>query len=398
MFSFNQAKTTAKKAYSRIDDFLVKYFHKGELHNGILIKYILKELSLYFIVAFFIFFMIFFVNQILLDMEDLLAKSAPVNDVMRVMIYSIPAIVAQSAPYATLVGFLMCLGSMMTNNEILIFRAAGFSFFRILLPVIAMGIIISVLSFFVNDYFMPLGRIKYNELIRKIAQSTPTIELESNSVKKLDTSSIVMGTVQDNTVSDIVLFNTQSENDTIIVAGKSSLVGSNTEGVLMELTMNNPKVISINRANKKTLDIIDSERARYNVFETTVLGTSKRNPSEMTTHDLNAEIKRRIKEDGDTKKDLAYWFMELYRKFAIPFGSIFFSFLAFSIAFTFGKNNGLTMGLFLGVVICVLNWAMQIMGQMFVLRIGLDPFWCIWIPNMIIGIVAFAFYLALIKK
>lgn len=390
-------KEKINKIYSPVDDFLVKYLRKGQLKDNILIKYIFKELLVYFIVAFLVFFMIFFVNQILLDMENLLAKSAPINDVMRVMYYSIPMIIAQSAPYATLVGFLMCLGGMMSNNEILIFRAAGFSFFRILVPVVAMGLFISVVSFFVNDYLMPLGRIKYNQLLRDIMQSTPTIELESNAVKHLDNSNIIMGTVTDNTVSDLVLFNTDNESDTIIIAGQSSLKGSEKEGVLMELSMNDATVISINKNEKQNYDIIESERSTYNVFESTVMGTSRRSAGEMTTYDLKKEINK-MKQEGNDVTILSYWIMEFYKKFSIPFGSLFFSFLAFSIAFLFGKHNGMTIGLFIGIVICVLNWAMQILGQMFVVRIDWDPFWCIWVPNMVVGIAGFIFYLVLVRK
>ena len=96
--------------------------------------------------------MVFFVNQILLEVERLLANSAPFSDVMKMMLYSLPFIIAQSTPYATLVGFLMCLGGMMSNNEILIFRASGFSFFTIMIPVVVLGGAISLVSFFVNDY------------------------------------------------------------------------------------------------------------------------------------------------------------------------------------------------------------------------------------------------------
>ena len=114
------------------EKFQVRVLKRGILRNHILVKYLFKDLFLYFLVSFFFFFMIFFVNQILLTVEDLLAKSAPFSDVMRIMIYSLPFIIAQSAPFATLVGFLMSLGGMMSSNEILIFRAAGFSFLRIL--------------------------------------------------------------------------------------------------------------------------------------------------------------------------------------------------------------------------------------------------------------------------
>ena len=94
-------------------------------NRHVLIVYLVKELLLYFLIAFLFFFMVFFVNQILLMAEDILKKRVPVMDVARLMSYSLPFIIAQSAPFATLVGFLMCLGRMMTDNEIMVIRASG---------------------------------------------------------------------------------------------------------------------------------------------------------------------------------------------------------------------------------------------------------------------------------
>lgn len=384
-----------------IELYEVKVLKKGELKNNILIKYLLKDLFLYFLVSFLFFFMIFFVNQILLDVENLLAKSAPFKDVMRVMWYSLPFIIAQSAPFATLVGFLMSLGGMMSSNEILIFRASGFSFVKLLIPVATLGLLISIASFFVNDYLIPLGQMKYSRLMREIMNSTPTIELESNSVKKLDSANIVIGDVIDNSVSDILLFDSSKSQDRIIIAGQSSLVGAKEEGVLMQLDMNDSTVISIDKEKRKDYDVLISKESILNVFDSTILGSTTRTAREMTTYDLTRTIKKMkidAGEDPQLKRRLNLWVMEFHKKFALPFGSIFFAFLAFSIAFLFGKHNGQTMGLFLGLIICVLYWAMQIMGQLFVQKVGLNAFWCIWVPNFVIGFSGLLFLVRLLKK
>ena len=376
----------------------VKVFKRGELKNHILIKYIFKDLFLYFLVSFLFFFMIFFVNQILLTVEDLLAKSAPFYDVMRIMFYSLPFIIAQSSPFATLVGFLMSLGGMMSNNEILIFRAAGFSFIRILIPTAILGLLISIASFFVNDYLLPLGTIKYNRLMREIMNSTPTIELESNSVKSLDNSNVVIGEVNENTVSDIIIFDTKDDTDRLIFAGESVLHGAKSEGVLMQFDMNDSTVLSIDKKNRQKYDVMTSKKSILNIFDSTLLGNTSRSAREMTTYDLTKAIKKMrsdAQEDNSLRRRLNLWVMEYHKKFSLPFGSIFF---AFSIAFLFGKHNGQTIGLFLGLVVCVLYWAMQIMGQLFVQRVGLNAFWCIWVPNFVIGFFALLFLIILIKK
>ena len=381
--------------------FQVRVLKRGTLKDHILIKYLFKDLFLYFLVSFFFFFMVFFVNQILLTVEDLLAKSAPFADVMRIMVYSLPFIIAQSAPFATLVGFLMSLGGMMSSNEILIFRAAGISFFKIFIPVALLGIFISIGSFFVNDYLLPLGTIKYNKLMRKIMNSTPSIELESNSVKHLDTSNIVIGNVEGNKVSDLVIIDSKDGEDRLIVAGQSVLQGAKEEGVLMQFDMSDANVLTIKADNKNNYDILRSKRAVLNVFDSTFLGSYSQSPREMTTFDLTKQLREMKSEETDNLSTLLkinLWTMEWHKKFAIPFGSIFFALLAFSMAFLFGKNNGQMIGLFLGLVICVLYWAVQIVGQLLVTKVGLNAFWCIWTPNFLIGIFGVLFLMRLVKK
>lgn len=383
------------------EKFQVRVMKRGTLKNHILIKYLFKDLFLYFLVSFFFFFMIFFVNQILLTVEDLLAKSAPFKDVMRIMVYSLPFIIAQSAPFATLVGFLMSLGGMMSSNEILIFRAAGISFFKILVPVTILGLAISIGSFFVNDYLLPLGTIKYNNLMREIMNSTPTIELESNSVKSLDTASVVIGEVSGNKVSDLVVFDCKEDADRLIIAGNSELTGAKQEGVLMHFDMNDTFVLSIDADKRQDYDVLKSSKTIMNVFDSAILGNYSRSAREMTTYDLTKTIqtmKEGNNEDINYLRILNIWIMEWHKKFAIPFGSIFFAFLAFSLAFLFGKHNGQMIGLFLGIVICVLYWAFQISGQLMVMRVGLKAFWCIWIPNFLVGFFGLVFMIKLIRK
>ena len=389
------------KIESKIDNFFVKYLHRDQLKNHLLVRYLMKDLFLYFIVSFLFFFMIFFVNQILLDVERLLAQSAPFSSVVKIMFYSFPMIIAQSAPYATFVGFLMCLGGMMSNNEILIYRAAGFSFIKIMMPVLLLGLIISFVSFFVNDYLLPLGTMKYNRLLREIMNAKPTVELESNSVKNLDGSTIVMGQVEDPEVSDIVLFDTASETDKIIIAGKSTSTGSDVDGVLMQLNMNDAMVLSMDDSKHENYDVLLAEKAQLNVFDSTVLGTASISPREMTVWDLGKEISKMQSDiDGSNKASnrLNIWKMEFHKKFSIPFGAFFFAFLAFSFAFLFGKHNGQTLGLLVGLIMSVLYWAMSITGQLFVQKLGLNSFICIWGANFVVAFAGFVFFIFLLRK
>lgn len=377
----------------------INYPGKG---NYILMKYLLKELILYFTIAFLFFFLVFFCNQILLMAEEVLKKRVPLIQVVKLITYSLPFIIAQSAPFATLVGFLMCIGRMMTDNEILIIRASGLSFRYILAPVLVLGMIISIISFCVNDYLLPLGTLSYNKLYREIIMSNPSVELESNSIKRTNDSTLIIGTVEDRNVSDLLFFDTDSEgNQRIICSGETLILAPEDKSILMQLKMKNPYLVILNQSSKTSLDYLDSNEAIMNVFASTLFSSSSSgtNPREMTSYDLKQKIKS-MKADRDkySYTQINIFELEYFKKFSLPFGSLFFSLLAMPLAIIFGKVNGQTIGLIIGILLSVIYWAMMILGQTFGIRNGLNGFWTMWLPNILVGVSGLLFYLRLVKK
>jgi lipopolysaccharide export system permease protein len=62
---------------------------------------------------------------------------------MRLIIYSLPSIIALSVPFGTLVGALMAVGRLSADNEVVAFRAAGFPLRRIFSPVLFLAVVLS---------------------------------------------------------------------------------------------------------------------------------------------------------------------------------------------------------------------------------------------------------------
>ena len=380
--------------------FAKKIFKLNFVKSNILVRYIAKELLLYFLICFVFFFVVFFVNQILLLAETILKKRVPVNSVLKLILYCLPNVISQSAPFATLVGFLMCLGRLVTDNEILIFRASGQRYSLILKSVLAMGLLISVFSFIMNDYFLPIGTLKYNRLFKQIIVSNPAIELESKSIKRMNDSTLVIGNVNKNNVSDIVLFDSEKNGvQRIIMAENSDVKKSSAPGVIMQLDMNSPVVLSLDKSEVKNYESISAEKLRLNIFEDSIISSSNgTSPREMTSWDLIKRIKKMKQENSSTKKRLNTFILECNKKFSVPFGSFFFALLAFPLALIFGKKDGQTLGLIFGIILSVLYWSATIIGQMFGIRGGYNGFWMMWTPNFVIGILGIILYIRLKKK
>lgn len=392
------AQTVAvEKSFSKMRK---SYERKRPLGNNVLVFYLVKELSLYFLVAFLFFFAIFFVNQFLLLAENILKQRVPVLDVARLIAYGLPFIIAQSAPFATLVGFLGCLGRLMSDNEVLIIRATGLSFRFIMLPVLLLGLIISILSFFVNDFLLPVGTIRYNELYRSILTSNPTVELEPNSARRLDNAIFVVGDVTGNEISDIVFFDIDDDGDLFIIAGnKSNIREARNEGVLLYLTITDGSALIMNNAKRNDVDLVTAGEMGITVFDSAIFGSRNRtSPSEMTSMDLGRELRRMKSDSNESKTRINLYTLEYNKKFSLPFASLFFAIIALPLAFLFGKHNGQTIGMLIGLFICVFYWAMMILGQIFASRNGFSGFWSMWLPNILVGGVGILLYFTLRRQ
>ena len=143
--------------------------------NPLMFRYVGGEFLLSFLVAFAFFFFMFFINQLLLLAEDILQKDVPFSAVVRLIVYSVPSIIALSVPFATLVGSLMAVGRLSGDNEIVAFRAAGFPLTRLFSPVLVLAVLLSITSFLINDVLLPLGTLNFGRLYRELLYANPAL-------------------------------------------------------------------------------------------------------------------------------------------------------------------------------------------------------------------------------
>lgn len=381
------------KIYETIKKRLFESAKEKKLKNNVLLRYITKELLLYFAVAFLFFFVVFFVNQILLLAESVLKKRVPFPEVAKLIVLSFPAIIAQSAPFATLVGFLMCIGRIMSDNEVLIIRASAINYSFFIAPVLILGGIISLVSFFVNDYLLPVSLLEYNKLFKHIIVSSPVVDLQMNSIKKFGKTAIIIGETDGNKIKDIIFADKSSKEKSRIIFAKDT-IGANAkkEGVLIQLKMGKNFAVFFDHVDNKNYECMTSEKALFNIFDSALTDDQMRAPHEMTAVDLWKEVKTmRQKEDTDGRT-LNFYMLEFNKKFSLPSASFFFALLALPLALVFGKTNGQTIGLILGLFICLLYWAAVIVGQLLSVQNGISGFWTMWLPNIAVGLAGAAFY------
>jgi len=397
-----------------------------------LFRYILKEMLFSFLIAFFFFFFIFFVNQILLMAKEVLTKRVPFDQVALLILFSLPTVILFSAPFASLVGTLMTVGRLTSDNEILVMLSSGLSYKNVFFPAITVGILISLLSFFTNDVLLPAGTVQRNKLWRKIIVSSPALELEANSVKKFRDTVIVTGGVTGNVIDNVLILDkTEGGERRIILAGNAELKDGGREGLSLDL--GEAFIHSSKETEREDYDYAQTDLLQYRVSNEDIIQNPVNvTPGEMSSRDVYAAIKTKRAElnlrVNERKgrlvtqalalenilragKDSESWngrfssiagfqreaqalasarndrtlllhTIELYRKFSVPFSAFCFVFLAVSLGLM-AKKSGQTVGFIFGIIIAVLYWSMLFIGQTMGQRLGTPPFLSMWYPNIL---------------
>jgi lipopolysaccharide export system permease protein len=379
-----------------------------------------------------VFFFLFFVNQLLLMAGNILSKRVPAYQVALLVFYSLPTIIALSAPFAALMGTLMTIGRLTADNEVLVMLSSGLSYKVIFIPALLVGISISLASFLANDILMPAGLIQYHKLYRRITVATPALELGAHSVKRFKDTVIITGDVEGNLIDNVFILDRTSDGERrVIMAQNAELKDAGTRGLSLDL--NGAFIQSSKEISRQDYDYASSAMLRYWVAQEDIIeGIENPTPSEMSSADVAKEIKVReaalqtrlnnrynrvlnqalaledslrkgpdnpawnrlsnnlvgftrdveIAQSISDDRSLRNHLLEYYKKFSLPLGALCFMFLAIPLGMM-AKKGGMVFCYIVGAIIAFLYWAFLIGGQTLGLRLGYSPFWTMWLPDLL---------------
>jgi len=418
--------------------------------------YVAREFTFSFLVSFSFFFFIFFVNQILLLAEDILTKNVGVLDVLRLVLYSLPSIVALSFPFGALVGCLMAIGRLSSDNEIIAFRASGVSLGRLFIPVALLGAAFSVVSFVMNDYFLPLGTINFGRLYRELLYRSPELELEPYSITRYQDSVIITGAVGKGRIDDLVIIErNKNGGDRTILAKSASLKRESGSSGVISLDLNDVFSQSTKEKNSSEYEYTKADGMTYNILlQDIAYSIRSPGPREMSSRDVYADIQKkeqdlaaRRKEQNAvvrltafelyqtyvsdvvniaagslspanaqnalekrraalvqernrpvTDRSLQIYSIEFYKKFSIPFACLTFVVFAFPVGLL-TRRSGRAVGFGVGLFVSIVYWSLLIGGQTFGMqRPNFSPFLAMWIPNFVILVAGTAFYVVRARR
>jgi lipopolysaccharide export system permease protein len=344
-------------------------------------RYIFKELIEPFLFGLGAFTAILSASMILFELvRAVVLKGMPLLVALQIFVYRLPGVVIYIFPMATLLAALLAFARLSHDSEVVAFRASGISLYRLIYPVIFMGLLISFTNLAFSEVVVPeSNKAAKNLLIETAADHKPKMqknvfvpEMERGALKRIFYAETLTGdTMQDVIVQEF----TQGRLTQILTAKEAKYQKEKNTSLFKGGTI---YLIAETGEYKHLIKFKEQSIAiKYTPADFYV---GDRNPDEMTI----AELREFISLKEKMGVEVTDFKIQLNMKMAIPFASLVFALLGAPLGLS-PRRASSSIGLGLSIIVIFIYYILTFISMSFgELRI-ISPGLSAWLPNIVTG-------------
>lgn len=324
-------------------------------------------------------------NQLFLYTDLLVKKGAPPMTILQILILNLPAILVVTFPIAGLFATLLTLGKMGADSEIIALRAAGVPYRKLFVPVLLIGLTISGIAFYMNDYIVPLTNQKVRTLNHNLFISQDAVLLNPQEIFKVDDHLwFYIGDIDPETglMKDVLILDRKAETGVlrypqVITAETARQVDQNwlLEGAVVRRYDPEGRTYYEGQVGTMELNIVS---------ELVNLVRGEKVPQEQSSQELNEQIQL-LRQSGVPQQEVTRLEAEWHLKFAIPLASFFAIMIAAPLGLQAVRQTGRYGGVAVAIVLVFIYYVLLSLGRSLGRAGLLDPWLAAWMPNMVFG-------------
>ncbi len=384
----------------------------------ILTRYILKEMIGPTLLG-FAFYTSIIVMQTLFDLTGMIIRrSLAAEEVGKLLWLSLPNIVVLTLPMSLLFGVLIAVGRLSSDSEIIAMRALGISTRTIYLPVFVFSVAMFVLNVYLINFVMPQGNAQLRSLRVELLTSSVEKEIKPrvfydeyenltiyvNDVDRLTgqwkgvfvadsrATDPEAGTTPQDIINEARRLQEGDSDETSPLARSGQRVIVAETGTLAVLKPSREVWMNLRDAathvwdprRPDRYDLNRNKAQRILVADTVSSFLLNQGPArslrEMTLPELFRAA--RLSERRDPVTHNLAW-VEIYKKFALPFACIVFGILGLPLGMT-NRRGGKSSGFSLSIAIIVFYYVMINNGEHLAASGKLPPFLGMWSANILL--------------
>lgn len=349
----------------------------------ILDKYILKEFVGPFLFGICAFTSVFVGTGTLYRIANLINEyGASLWAVTRVFALALPSIIILTFPMSTLLGSLLAFGRLSSSSEIIVMRAGGQNFTRLAMPVYILAFIISIVTIGFNEYVVPRSNHAYETIIREeikhnaVPPTQEHIVIKNTSgenierlmyARQFDSRTKELRTITLQEFQDNVLVRMEKAERAIWQNGKWEM----QNGIIYDLSSTGDVERNL-RFTKQTLPITQGPKD---------IKENKKDPEEMTIHELKDQIKALEANHVNTNKLK----IEMYNRFALPMASLVCALVGAPLGLQKQRGSS-SIGFGISVIVIFVYYSVMTLATAMGKAGNIPPLLAVWMPNILCGI------------
>lgn len=378
-------------------------------------RYILREVAPPFGIGLLLCTFVLLMNQMLVLSELFITRGVSFGLAAEVLIYLIPSLLAFAVPMAVLMGILAGLSRLSTDSEITAFRTLGISSRRLARPVFVFALAGWLVASYLTLFLAPRANYKWVQTItgsvlakvqvrivpREFNETVPKMVLYIQEIGRDRTWRNVFVYLTKDPAEPRLILAREGRLDLFPETKKATLVL--TDGMVHSYPLAQPEKYSIT-SFKRLEEGIDVESlfaslaGRKRVREKDILelreGVRELEAEIALTAPGTKAVPKEKAEPGaavqdpasrlrERTRDLRAHWVEIHKRFALPFVCFIFVLLGLPLGMT-TKKGGRTSGFTISIAVILLYYILITAGEKLAMDGRVPPFLGMWGPNIIL--------------
>jgi len=311
-------------------------------------------------------------------------KGVDILSVSKLFLFLMPYLLTYTLPIAALTAVILALGRQSSDNEIVAIKASGINLFTLILPLLIVGLILSLVLVIFNDRVIPYSHYASRKTLVEVGIKNPTAALEPGVfISSFQKYILFIYRIDENKLTNLRIYEPQGQGKPTrtIVARKGEFIAIPEKNMiklkLIDGTSDEPDPENPNnfyKLNFKTYFM------SLNLADVKDEGQLEKKPKDMTIQELEGEIGRLKKEGIDPTPLIT----EINKKISLAFSCFVFILLGCPLAIITRRREK-SINFSIAFLIVGIYYLLLMGSEALSLQGYLDPKIAMWLPNIILG-------------
>lgn len=347
-------------------------------------RYILKELSLPFLISLLVLLFVMLVNYLLRIMDLLINQGADLISIGELLLFLLPTFLVISLPMAVLIAAIVAFARLTSDNETVVLQANGIGFFRWLIPVGMFSIAIYFLTLYLSFFAQPWGGHSLQNLTITMLRRQISLGLQPGIFNDLFQNMILY--VNDipapTKLKGILLFDFRQPDEPRLIVAEEGSILNDPASDLIGFRLRHGSL------HTKAKDQENHQRILFATYEFKLdMSPVLNNQIDQGGQAISTQkLQERIATSEGRDLQAIQLLEEHYKNFSFPTSCIFFGLIGVPLGL-YTKRSGRLGGFAIGLVMILGYYLLSALGDITASSRVLTPIWAAWFPNLILGII-----------